>query len=343
MIDDVANFGYVYEIHAWAVSKDGKRLAKSPLLSGDYYDSLSISVNISKSITSMNDTATVTVMNHPVIEEINQDIGLLHTILNINIEVDIAIHTLTGGNKGAGRCVFTGDLVDIYPKEDISVTDQALVMSLVAGHRATHENISNVRYAKGTSYRTIVEDLMNSMVGYKLTVIADRYNKLDKELLSSRTFHGKTITLLNDIAKDMEMTYGFDSANWKTSTIDGDKYALKHCYWVDKNAYFDVMLLGNFPRFANYKTSKHGRTGFTLNKITFKHATDALLNIGLPMLVSDEGTLDISQALAGRIDRMTINNNVTSIEMTLLVDATLAVVGTNSGLKSGNNGSFTIN
>ena len=327
----MATIGHSYWMDLWELDDNGLRVQQVEQFSDFYYDQLNIDFNIQKSITSNLDTATIKIYNHKVLEEMYRDKYLFFQKFNEkDYEVDLMTWRICDDtlqdNFDHIHCIFSGDLINLYPAMDGNITDQALSISCVAGKRASTRTITNKKYPAGTTYLTVVQDLMGQFVGYNQSVLDDPLFKLNKTLPKPRTFHGKTVTLLNSIATDLEMTWGFDSSPWtlayRLATGTGTvPLPPKNMYWVDKTSVFDVAgVNGIGPHNCNGSTGKRGRIGFTKDQITFEHATDPILNIGLIVNVSDFGTMKDANDFTGRINRLNITNDSTQVEASFMDD-----------------------
>lgn len=323
-----------YWFELWELDDLGNRVLKNDDFSDWFSNHNVIDYNIQKSITSNQDTASITIQNHRLIEEMYKDkYFFFKRFHEKDYEVDLMHwHQCQDAEADDGgthvHCMFSGDLENLYPAGSDSITDQALSFDMVAGKRTAIRSITNKSYPAGTPYRVIVQDLFGTFVGYNLSVLDDPFNKLAKTLLKPRTFHGKTETLLNSIATDLEMTWGFDASPWLLSDrrIDGAgtsnfNIPLKNAYWVDKKSVFDVAARNGIgPRILNGSTNKQGRIGYSKDQITVTHGSDPMLNIGILIQVSDYGTMNEANDFTARVNRMSINNETTTLEASYYVD-----------------------
>lgn len=340
-------FGHSYWVETWEINDQGIRVAPVDDLTDWYYDHNDITIQIQKSITSNNDTASVEVKNHRVLEKMYaQKYYFFENFFKKNYEVDLMIWQESGDadapDGGAHvHCIFSGSLTDIYANEDSSITDQSLVLKLNAGQFTSLRSITNRTFPAGITYLQVVTDLFQDLLGYELVVIDDPFNKLQKALPKPRTYHGKTFTLLDSIATDLEMTFGLDSTPWLLSDrrIGGTGNTLvgeKHAYFVDKRSLFDVAgVNGIGPHFVNGSTGKLGRIGYTKSQVTFSHLTDPVLNIGMLVNVSDYGTMNDAIDFRCRVNRLSISNDITQLEASFVGEDGLAVLEENKSNSGG--------
>ena len=310
-----------------------------------YYDSYDVDIRIEKSITSNLDTATITIHNHPILEQMYDQKKAFFDNMNEKFyEVDIFqyYHCNTDNEvtRERNQCIFTGDLVDLSVTESSEITDQALNLSLVAGQRASLRTIVNKAYTSAQIYDNVIADLLDQFTGYDLTVVDDPFNKLFKNLPKTRTVHKKVSEVLDDICRDLEMTWGFDAARYNINTTTSGYLKSKGLYFVDKASVFDSLPSEDPADFNNgvgphelaASTGKIGRIGYAKSQFTLTHLTDPALNIGRSVRASDYGTLNAASdlntgdAFFGRINRMSINNNTTYIECTYIDEDGNAII-----------------
>lgn len=328
-------FGFSQWVEVWEVDKaTGARIAIVDELTDWFYDHNDVSISVEKSITSNSDTATIEVWNHRILERMYAEkLGFFKAFFKKQYEVDIMQWYECGQADIADsyvQCIFSGDLEDIYAKDDSSITDQALTFSATSGQRIATRAVLNKKYSAGIKYREVVEDIFDSMnPAYKLTVLDDPFNKLDKPLKRARTFHTKSVEALNDIARDLEMTWGLSENPWRLSErrIGGTNPATgfnpKHAFFVDKTSVYDVTgVHGTGFIECNGSTGKLGKIGYTKSQFTFSHLYDPRLNVGMPVAVSDFGTMKDGVEFNGRINRLSINNNEVQVEAAYIDPAT---------------------
>ena len=174
--------------------KFSNRVASTDLITGlsdTYYDSLTCDISIEKSITSNSDTANIRIYNHPILEQMYSEKRAFFERMNEKFyEIDIfqwydcTIGDFTNPNRAETlqkvQCIYTGDLTDITADESDSITDQSLSLSLVSGSRASIRTIVNKKYAAGTTYLAVVNDLLSMYTAYSITVLDDPLGKLNK-------------------------------------------------------------------------------------------------------------------------------------------------------------------
>lgn len=318
------------QIVVWEVDKNtGQRLDIELDLTALYRDSNDVSTNIQKSITSNPDTADIEIFNHHILEQMYSDkLGFFRRFFEKDYEVDVLLwyEQPHESDPNFAQAIYSGDLDDLYAREDSSNTDQALVLKSTAGRRASLRTRVNKKYPAGTPYLAIVQDMFSFFnPGYQLTVLDDPLGKLNKTLPKPRTYHRKVIDVLNDIARDLEMTWGFGENPW---TIGNSTTALgpKTAYFVDKRSVFDLSgIHGTNPHECNGSTAKKGRIGYTKSQFTFNHLYDHPLNIGAAVAVSDFGTMKDGVEFFGRVNRLSISNTDMHLECAYLEDG-LAVI-----------------
>lgn len=323
----------------WRTDEFGVRLPDEDVITSfenAYYDTLDVDVSIDKSITSNADTATVTYHNHPSLEQMYFEKKAFFDRVNERFyDVDIFLYhdgaLDTEADRHRNTCIFTGAITDIQVANNTSITDSSVAFSLTAGGNTSTRTITNRKFAKGTTYLNVVNALLAQFTAYDATV-SDPNGKLNKVLPKARTIHKKTAEALDDICRDLEMTWGFDAiiAHQRTADIQNSR---KTIYFVDKVSVFNhtnnpaaIANAGVGPHDIDGATGKMGRIGYTKSQFTFDHLTDCTLNIGRSVRVSDFGTMDAASDLnnefLGRINRVSINNNTSHIEATYIDPAT---------------------
>ena len=334
------DFRYHFQIwvELWEVDDLGNRFTPAnDSITAQFNGTQDVDVSIDKSISSNLDSAQITIHNHIALEKMySQKLIFFQEFFKKDYEIDILMFHrcphFTDSPQSA-QCIFSGDLDDIYASGDGSITDQSLVLNLTAGKRASVRSIVNTKYPAGTSYLDIVIDLFTFFGGYDLTLIDDPLNKLSKITPKPRTVHGKVSDILNDIARDMDMTWGFDSNPWtlgerRAGGTDGTTgFNRKRCYWVDKKSVFDVLgVNGVGAHNLNGSTGKIGRIGYTKSQFTLSHIYDPVVNIGMSINASDFGTMNEAVDFLGRVTRMNVNNDIMSLESSYIGDDGLAVI-----------------
>lgn len=329
-------------LEVWEVDDNGRRIQ----VNHDFTDLFSnysdtdaqndTQITVNKSITSNPDTASVTIQNHRILEKMYRDkYYFFEEFHKKNYEIDLLFFYNCGhleNQKQYAHCFYSGDFDDIYVKPDRSITDQSIEIRSTAGLRASIRTIVNKKYPAGTTYKTIVEDVFSHYFDYELTVLDDPKGKLNKALPRARTYHKKASDILNDIARDLEMTWGFDSNPWTVEMallgqITNPGQRDKHAYFVDKCSVFDVTQLhGTAPFNINGSTGKDGRIGYTKSQFTFDHRYDHPLNIGMAVNVSDYGTMNEGTEFLGRVNRISVNNSSCHVEAAYIGDDGLAIV-----------------
>ena len=333
-------FSFSQWVEVWRLDNNGFKVEREEEITNWFNQHNDVSISIDKSITSNGDTASISIYNHQILEAMyRQKYGFLKRFFEHDYEVDI----MQWYEKGHAdiddyhvQCIFTGDLDDLSIKEESSNTDQALELKCTSGKRVSTRTLINKKYSSGISYRAVVEDIFRLLPNYELTVLDDPLNKLNKPLKRARTYHGKAIDALNDIARDLEMTWGFDANPWllahrRSDSTDPQPQTIsapKHCYFVDKVSVFDVLgVNGKGAHVVNGSTGRTGRIGYTKSQFTFSHLYDPVLNIGMSVNASDFGTMNEATEFIGSINRMSINNNMMSLECQYIDPSTgLAVI-----------------
>lgn len=323
----INRFSFSQWFELWEVDKlTGERLLINQDFTDWFNDHNDISISISKSITSNGDTATVEIWNHRIIEQMYAEkLAFFDRFFKKQYEVDIMQWYECGHadrDDAHVQCIFSGDLDDISIRDDTSVSDQALSITATSGKRAALRVIANKKYSAGITYRDVVIDIFQMFApGYELAVLDDPFGKLNKRLPRARTYHEKAADVLNGIARDLEMTWGFAENPWRLSerriggTDPTTGFKPKHAYFVDKASVFDISgLHGSTPIACNGSTGKLGRIGYTKSQFTFSHLYDPPLNIGMPVAVSDFGTMKDGVEFIGRVNRLNISNDTVQIE-----------------------------
>lgn len=368
---------YLYNFNGWIKIRN-VNLPYASEFSGEYeeIDDLEIhgsldneftfQISVEKAITSMSDTATIKIVNHPVLEKLySSDSNLLRNWAEKDLEVSIMLyyrfpHAQLFRDKC--NCIFTGDIVDISVEESTSTTDQSLVIKASSGNNAISRAIVNTVYTKDQTYRDILFDIFRYFepYGYGIPIVRDPDLKLSKRFGRVRSYHNKAADVLNEIAKDLDMVWGLDANPWTYQEMSRqgiypdtptDLTALnknKNCYFVDKRTVFDISGLhgstGTEPPISGINglrisgdTGHIGLIGRTKSQFTFNSPTEPPLNIGMPVYVDDVTAhlVQESERFIGRINRITINNNKTHCECSYIDNETgLAIldrVGRNTG------------
>lgn len=327
-------------------------------------NSLTFSYSLEKSLTSYGDTATIRVVNHPVLEQMYREKKMyFDKFRDKHLEVSLMFyyeypHVILHPDKL--NCIFTGDLVDIYTEDSSSTTENALVIKATAGYEASLRAEVNKNYSAGMPYRDVITDLFTyfNKYGHELSLIDDPTNKLNKPLKRSRTFHTKVVDAINDIAKDLDMIWSFDSTPWTYQErgpigiypgIPSNPAAInnrKRSWFADKISVFDVTGLhantglgtpyrGINALEVNGSTWHTGLIGYTKSQFTFNKRFDPSFNVGMPVLAADVGAINQYVEFIGRINRISYNNNDMHCECSYLdPDTGLALLekdGKNTG------------
>lgn len=326
--------GYWFEFIE--LDEDGNRIAKLDAMTNGYIDSNDVDVTIEKSITSTSDTATISVHNHVVIEELYKNKrALFENFGDREFEVDIMVWYENDPESLGTRQnhnMFTGSVDNISIPNDQSITDKSLTIQATSGREDALRTLLIKRYPSGTSYKEIVYDCFDQFNGFDLAVFDDPDGKLNKKLIRPKTYHQKVSDVLNDISRDVDMTWGFSYVPWTIPQrfgVGGDpsaNIANKRAYFVDKRSIFDMNgIFGTGVRECNGSTGKLGRVGFNKSEVTFTHLVDDRLEVGDHVAVSDYGTMNEATEFEIRINRMSLSNNILSIEGSYIKDG-LAVI-----------------
>ena len=314
-------------------------------------NSFTYSVTIEKSLTSNADTATISITNHPVLEELyKQKKAYFNKFNEKHLELSILMyyeypHVILFPEKT--NCIFTGDVSDIYVDESENTNDQGFTLKATCGNQANLRAEVNKSYNAGMSYRQVVEDLFKQFnkYGHELYVLDDPKNKLNKPLKRARSFHGKVSEALNDIAKDLDMIWGFDGTPWTYKErgpigiypgIPSNPAAInrpKRAWFVDKISVFDITgmhsdtgkerpIRGVNGLEINGSTGKLGLIGYTKSQFSFSKLFDPSINIGMPVFASDVGARDQYVEFIGRINRVSINNEIMKCECSYVDEKT---------------------
>lgn len=284
-------------------------------------DTLRYSFSIQKSITSNPDTASVTIYNHWMLEEMYRNKYMFFSKFHENrYEVDILHYWVCGDyNNPNGvdhvHCIYSGELDDINPSSSGGITDSSLSFTSTAGKTLLQREVVNRKFSAGATYRDVVDDIFTNLNGYALMTLDDPFNKMNKPLPKDRTFHGKAETLLNSIATDLDMTWGLDCNPWKANNFNAEWQNPKRAYWVDKRSIFDSYgNAGVGPFDVNGSTGKKGLINYSKSQVTFEHANDVRLNIGRSYVVSDIGTMNDATEFRVRLNRLTMSESGSSCE-----------------------------
>lgn len=301
--------------------------------------------------------------------------SLLKKWSELNLELSIVLYfQYPNANTQSNftNCIFTGDIVDISVGESTTTLDQNLIIKASMGYRpnlramVTSDTLKDGKYYTSLDYPTtydVVLDLFKFFepYGYELQVIEDPFNLLSKPWKRSKTLKGKVSDNLNTIAKDLDMVWGYDSNPW---TLDERSlsglypnqpnniatiYDNKHCYWVDKRAVFDVSRLhaGTGTDKPSYNginslrvsgdTGHIGLIGYTKAQFSFNSLFDCSYNIGMPVLADDVRAhlVEDYQRTWGRINRVSINNDVIHCECSYIDEDTGYTSLDNDGKNTG--------
>lgn len=364
---------FAYNFHGWVKFRE-KYLPLASEFTGEYdyrvIDEFEIHhsldndsgfhISIQKALSSNGATATVTLTNHKILETIySNSQSVLKNWQDKELEMSIVLyHQYPDIHIYPERvnCIFTGDVVDIAANQSNSTLDQSLSIKAIMGYTSASRYGVNTTYTTGDTYGFVVEDLFRRLEtqGYDLFYIGDPYGKLNKPLLKPIIFTDKISTALNQIAKDLDMVWGWDSNPWRFSdmSLDGRYTNLgipsnlnaineeKHCYWVDKRDVFDVTgIHGSSGTEARVRginglrvsgdTGHIGLIGYTKSQFTFSALYSPAYNVGMPVFADDvRAHLTVADDRAiGRINRMTINNSVVNCECSYIdPDTQLAIL-----------------
>ncbi|MDB4461536.1 hypothetical protein N9043_01150 [bacterium] len=344
----------------------GSAVVKELELHASLDNDMSFQVSIEKALTSMSDTATITLTNHPVLEDLyTRNRGLLNEWQERDLEVSIMLYHLfphADQYRDKCNCIFTGNIVDIAVGESKETTDQSLTIKASAGSNAALRATVNKFYTGSFTYRDVMFDLLSlyEPFGFNIPRVDDPDSKLSKFLKRGRRYDQKVSDALNDIAKDLDMVWGFDSNPWTykemsevgeypdTPTDTNAIFRNKNCYFMDKRSTIDITGLhadtGTEPPIngvnglrVSGETSHIGLIGHSKTQFTFNTITEPPYNIGMPVYADDAiAHLVVQEDRAiGRINRIMINNNVTRCECSYIDENTglaiLAVDGKNTG------------
>ena len=327
-------------------------------------NSFNYTVSIQSTLTSNSDTCEITIPNHPELETLYRDKKAYFDKLNEkNLEVNVLLYYINPHATlfpDKTHCIFTGDLTDIYVSENSTPTDQSLTFKCTHGYRAALRAEVDKSYPAGTAYRNIVLDLFNFFTpyGYGVPQIDDPNNKLAKLTKRPRTFHGKVSDALNSVAKDLEMIWSFYSNPWTYQErgpvgvypgIPSNPAVInnpKKCWFCDKVSVFDPSQIhsttgkersvrGINGLEVNGSTSKLGLMGYTKSQFTFTKPFDPSLQVGMPVFAADVGARNQYTEFVGRINRISINNEIMNCECSYIDDDTNLAVLEQDGKNTG--------
>lgn len=339
----LSNAEYRFQPGVWVeifeVDAAGNRtVSLTDYTDGYLHDTIKATCTIEKSLTSNTDTATVNVANHFLLEKIYEDKKMFFDgFYKKKYEMDIMFwhenQPLLGRTNHA---IFSGDVDTLSVPAVQTGTDAELSYTAGGGTRENQKVVVNKTYTKGTAYSVVIRDLFAHYISYTLAVLDDPFNKLNKVLKADRTYHGKVSEALDDISREFSMTWGLDCNPWTIPERFGTPAAnplawqnKKRAYFVDKRSVVDILgMYGKGPFEVSAETGKIGLMGFTKTGISFTHLTDDVLNIGQHVRVTDgKHTGSLSTAAVqrltptwydARVDRISINDDVTTVEATYI-------------------------
>ena len=128
--------------------------------------------------------------------------------------------------------IYTGDLVDLSVTGGSKITDQSIVLTASSGEKALTSGKIKKKFAAGQSFMDVIGECFKvyEEFGIKFDVIDDPFDKLSKELKKPRTEDRLASQTLNDVCRELDMTWGIAERHEQTTPQIG--------YFVDKKSVF---------------------------------------------------------------------------------------------------------
>ncbi|NKB76260.1 MAG: hypothetical protein GKR96_04275 [Gammaproteobacteria bacterium] len=236
------------------------------------YQPLNTSVSFSKDITSKTNTATVSITNASLIEEIyQQGQAFVEELADSHVVCDVIV-----GDTGSGEehVAYSGDVVDFSISS--STNDSTITFSLSTGAIAKVKGTVNKPFPAETSYREIVEqcfaDSYTDKYAIDLSAILDPEGVLETKLLKPRTFYGPTYDVLDTIGRGIAQDENAQHPGyvWSIDNFEGDR---QKAFFIDRRSPVDVFGDGSIKTLS-HETGRVGRIGLTRTGFSFLHKPD---------------------------------------------------------------------
>ena len=267
---------------------------------------------ITKSITSNADECTLTIDNYEALEDFYREPTLF---LDEFSKKDYILTVFLGYEDF--HQVYSGDLVDLSVTGGSNITDQSVVLTASSGQKALTGGKIKKKFAAGQSFMDIANECFKAYeeFGIKFEVIDDPFDKLGgKPLKKPRTEDRLVSEVLNDICRELDMTWGIAERHEQTTPQIG--------YFVDKKSVFDVGIFGRGVFDVSYETGLLGLPSFSKSQFTFTHRQDKRLNLGVAIDLDVSPQIDITNKIRGRISgiSMSLTNKAGAFNYTCTAD-----------------------
>ena len=256
-----------------------------------------ISASIRKSMTSNSDQCTLKITNFIALEKFYEQPDVF---LEEYSQKDYILTVFLGYSDFVQ--VFSGDLTDIAVTGGSSINDQAIILTATVGERALSRGRIKQKFSAGQSFQDLVDKSFEALLpfGVELVLTDDPLDKLKKELKKPRTEDRAAGDVLNDICRELDMTWGIDSRQTQTDN--------NRAYFVDKKSSFDVHgLFGKGIFDVGYETGLIGLPSFSKSQFRFTHRYDKHLNVGIAINLSVKPQINTDNKILGRISAVDLS------------------------------------
>lgn len=288
-------------------SKFGSQIEKEE----ESYLPYKVDCTITKSMTSNADECTLTIQNFEALEDFYQEPELF---IDEYSKKDYILTIFLGYEDF--HQIYSGDLMDLSVTGGSNITDQAIVLKASSGQKALTAGKIKKKFSAGQSFRDITGECFKvyEAFGIKFEVIDDPFNKLSKTLKKPRTEDRLAAETLNDVCRELDMTWGIAERHEQTTPQIG--------YFVDKKSVFDVGIFGRGVFDVSYKTGLLGLPSFSKSQFTFNHRQDKRLNLGVAVDLSVSPQINTASKIRGRISAiaMSLTNKVGVYNYTCTAD-----------------------
>lgn len=272
-----------------------------------------VECQINKELGSAQQTATVTLHNAPIIEEIRTDyFAYLQRIREQNWRIKIWAWWSDSPDRTepAYSPVFVGDIYDDVSVNSSSVNDSALVLRANSHEFIMRSGKYRTEFPAGTSYLDIVNNIFSyfknelNYVDHKI-VIQDMNDLLGGKAVEKPFVINRNPTEnLNDICRELDMVWG----------VDSEAFYIIH----RKEAFLEDQLPkiikdGNLTATV-FRTGMKSLVNFSKYQFSFSNLWDNAFSLGKILGVSERQQINVDQPtpIGGRINNLSIilNNYV---------------------------------
>ena len=297
------------------IDKDGQELPTTALtearlmlspLNSSTNNPLTVSVEVNKTLGSLNDNASVTIQNSPIIEEFRRDYeAVLADLKDKYFRVRIwAWYQAEGQPPPAMSPVFVGDIVNSFGVKSQGLNDSSFQFVASTGGWLAKTNKYKKTYEK-VSYLDVVTDLFDEILargygneafgGAKKHVICDPEEKLKtKEVVKPLNVDRNPISTLNDICSDMDMVWGMH---------------LNHPYIIDRAVQFGNECMrpqdvDSDKVELDYKSGLRSMIDYGVYDFGFSSLINNDLILGNAVIVDQSPQVSVNNPVYGRINEI---------------------------------------